>query len=794
MLFSQLPHAIAGDLNVYSDVEISRFSMDSRNLTGARHEVFVAIKGKRDGHDFAKHAWEKGVRNFILQRPIELADANTFIVENSVKALQLIGLKHRSQFDVPVIAITGSNGKTTVKEWLSTILSERFLVIKSPKSYNSQIGVPLSLLEMRNTHDVGVFEAGISNSGEMESLQKIIQPTIGILTNIGQAHDDGFDSIEHKLKEKISLFSDCEKVVCRSDQEHFRLIADKLGEKIVSWSLNDKSNYQVTWKNGSITVNNIAFIIDFDGLTQLENLTHAVVTSLELGLSQKEIQKGLNLLEGIPMRLELKKGINGCYILDDSYNNDEAGLKVALDYLESHKENEKKTLILSDLMHSGKPDNVLYQDIADLLARKNIHRLIGVGPRISASATTFSKESSFFQNTEDLLANMPDFQDEMIVVKGARNFELEKVVSRLEATSHGTVLEVNFESLQYNLNQYRSLLKPETKLMVMVKANAYGSGLLEVANFLQHQQVDMLGVAYVDEAIQLRKNGINIPIMIMNPHTESFEQFERFDLQAEIFSISHFKRMLKDTSDHPKIHLKIDTGMHRLGFSPDKIDELLKLLKANPQVQVEGVFTHFSSADIIQEDDYTENQANLFLDAYRRISDTLGYQPIKHACNSPGTVRWPQYHFDMVRLGIGLHGFDPTGQLKLKHTSQLKSIVSQIQHLKAGETVGYSRKGKVTRDSKIAIIPIGYEDGYLRVFGNGNATMNVNGTLCPTIGNICMDMTMIDVTDGNVEEGDPVLIFGEHPGIQDLAQWANTIPYEILTNVSNRVKRVFISE
>ena len=494
------------------------------------------------------------------------------------------------------------------------------------------------------------------------------------------------------------------------------------------------------------------------------------------------------------MRLELKKGINGSYILDDSYNNDEVGLKVALDYLESHKQNENRTLILSDILQSGKPDDELYQDIAKMLREKKINRLIGVGPLISAANANFPDNSLFFKNTDNLLENLPAFQDEMIVVKGARDFELEKVVKRLEQTSHGTVLEVNFESLQHNLSQYQVRLKPETKLMVMVKANAYGSGILEVANFLQHQRVDMLGVAYVDEAIQLRKNGINIPIMIMNPHTESFEQFERYDLQAEVFSLAHLDRLLKDTKHHPKIHLKIDTGMHRLGFSYETINELIEKLEMNPNVKVEGIFTHFSSADSSIQDDFTIKQAQVFEEVYERLTNALGYQPIKHACNSAGIVRWPQYHFDMVRLGIGLHGFDPTNKLQLRQSSQLKSIVSQIQEVKAGEAVGYGRNGKVERASKIAIIPIGYEDGYLRIFGNGNAKMSINKSLCPTIGNICMDMTMLDVTDANVKEGDEVIVFGSEPSIEDLAKWAGTIPYEILTNVSNRVKRIFISE
>ncbi|MEO9482679.1 MAG: bifunctional UDP-N-acetylmuramoyl-tripeptide:D-alanyl-D-alanine ligase/alanine racemase [Ekhidna sp.] len=793
MLFSQLQKIVGGDLFLKEDTEVNRFSVDSRTLTGNSGQVFIAIKGKKDGHDFLKEAKAKGVRNFILNRRVDIVDGNVLVVEDTLNAFHSIAKNHREKTHVPVIGITGSNGKTTVKEWLSTILSERFYVVKSPKSYNSQIGVPLSLLEFRESHEVGVFEAGISKRGEMEKLQRMIQPTLGIFTNLGEAHDDGFESSLRKLKEKLRLFGDSDKVICRDEATYISELREVIGNKVITWG-SESAVYQVKWNSSTICVNDYSFESAFESKTQLENLTHCIVCALELGLSPEQIQKGVKLVEGVPMRLELKKGINGSYILDDSYNNDEAGIRVALDYLETHKQNEKRTLILSDIIHSGKSDKHLYQNISEILRERNISRLIGVGPRISANSEAFSTPALFFNSTEDLLANLPLFQEEMVIIKGARNFELERVVHRLQEKSHGTVLEVNFEALQHNLNQYRNLLQPDTRLMVMVKANAYGTGLLEVANFLQHQQVDMLGVAYVDEAIQLRKNGITMPILIMNPYIESFEQFERFDLVAEVFSLTHFNRMLRDTHEHPKIHLKIDTGMHRLGFHPEELDELIHVLKSNPGVHLEGIFTHFSSSDASKEDVFTTGQAKIFEEAYEKLVAALGYRPIKHACNSPGMVRWPQYHFDMVRLGIGLHGFDPADKLELRHASTLKTIVSQIQHVKSGETVGYSRKGRLAKDSEIAIIPIGYEDGYLRIFGNGIGSVSIRGKLCPTIGNICMDMAMIDVTGVGVKEGDPVTVFGVNPSIQDLAEWANTIPYEILTNVSNRVKRVFVSE
>ncbi len=792
MLFSHLATQTNGKLILSSDNTIHRLSTDSRVLSGHPEEVFIAITGKRDGHNYARSAWEKGLRNFILEKDLALPDSNVLIVESCLEALHQIAKIHREEFTKPVIGITGSNGKTTVKEWLSTILSEKFFVVKSPKSYNSQIGVPLSLMELRENHDIGVFEAGISKVGEMEKLQQMIQPSLGIFTNLGEAHADGFSSATQKLEEKLKLFDNCDQVVVRSDTPYFERIKKVLKDKVIAWS-SGKVAYEVHWERGDIDINSMKFQTDFKSPTQLENVTHAIVASLEIGLSKEEIQRGVDLIEGVPMRLELKKGINGCYILDDSYNNDEVGLRVALDYFETQKQHEKRTLILSDILHSGKPNEELYQQIASLLKSKGV-QLIGVGPQIVTAKKFFPADSQFFNSTEDLLSKLPDFRDEMILIKGARDFALERVVHRLQEKNHGTVLEVNFEALQHNLNQYRSLLKPTTKLMVMVKANAYGSGLLEVANFLQHQRVDVLGVAYVDEAIQLRKNGIKIPIMIMNPYIESFEEFERYDLQAEIFSLSHLDRLLSDTKNQLRIHLKIDTGMHRLGFSRDQIPAVIDLLKANQRIKVEGIFTHFSSSDIEAEDEFTRNQAELFDLVYEELGNSLSYQPIKHACNSPAMVRWPEYHFDMVRLGIGLHGFDPTSKLNLRNASILKTVVSQVQKLKAGDSVGYARKGKIEKDSRIAILPIGYEDGYSRVFGDGNAHVNINGTLCPTIGNICMDMTMVDVSHADVKEGDEVIVFGQEPSIKELAAWAGTIPYEILTNVSNRVKRVFVSE
>ena len=794
MLFSELGRIIDGRPTISHDYEVRRFSTDTRTLSGRDEEVFVAIQGNRDGHTFIQEALAKGVKNFLIEKELSIDGGNTFLVKNSLNAFQDIASHHRRQFTIPIVGVTGSNGKTTVKEWLSVLLSSSLFVIKNPKSFNSQVGVPLSVMEIQKNHEVGVFEAGISQVGEMARLEKIIHPTIGIFTTLGSAHSEGFNSDQEKLEEKLQLFQHSNKVIYRKDVVYSSAIEETVGQKSVTWSLDVKADYHVSWEENAIRINGIVYETSLKTETELENITHAIIGALELEQTREGILQGLKLIKPLPMRLALKKGINDCFILDDSYNNDLQGLKVAIDYLESHKQKQKKTLILSDILQSGEDDETLYQQVNELLLDHQIGRLIGVGTKISSCARLFDVEKEFFETTEDLLSKLPEFKQEMVIVKGARDFGLERVAKRLEERTHGTILEVNFEALQNNLNQYRNLLSPETQIMVMVKANAYGSGVLEVANFLQHQRVNRLGVAYVDEAILLRKHGITIPIMIMNPDVSSFHDFEKYNLEAEIFSLSHLDHFLASVTEYPSVHLKIDTGMHRLGFSESDLPILQQRLDANPQLKVAGIFTHFSGSDSPEHDAFTRKQAQLFERVYEILVDSLGYRPLKHACNSSGIVRWPEYHFDMVRLGIGLHGFDPTNTLSLRTTSQLKSTISQVRSLEPGETIGYSRKGEVKKKSAIAILPIGYEDGFLRTFGNGNAMVWCRGRLCPTIGNVCMDMLMVDVTDTGAQEGDEVILFGESPTIQDLAKWANTIPYEILTNVSGRVKRVFIWE
>lgn len=787
------------------DLEITSLNFDSRRSSGSPGELFVALTGiHHDGHDFIPRLARSGVRNFLVSRAIStegMMGCNVLMVTDSLVALQQMSTTHRSTFSIPVIGITGSNGKTIVKEWLAAILSRQWRVVKSPKSYNSQLGVPLAVWQMAESHEVAVFEAGISRSGEMEKLERIIRPTFGIFTTIGSAHDEGFTTADQKLREKARLFSRCKQVICRMDHQRIvEALHEETRAEVVTWGINSPDStlnylvsgdtYQLTF--GARTCNlKVRLTNPYD----VENILHAISLAIVLGEDSHRIQEALDIIVPVPMRLELKRGINNTYILDDSYNNDLQGLKIALDYLLQQPRKDKKSVILSDILQSGKTSEALYQAVNDLLESRQVTRLIGIGPEIALAAEYFSMPTLFYPTTEAFIKAAPDFSEELILVKGAREFGLENAASFLEEKSHGTILEVNFEAVTHNLNIYRQQLRPNVRLMAMVKAFAYGVGVEEIAHLLQYHQVDYLGVAYLDEAINLRRKGILTPVMIMNPDWNSFPLLRSFDLEPEIYSLPMLTRFLEECPDPAPVHLKMETGMHRLGFEEHQLPELVAVLKANPQVKIAGIFTHFSSAEMPEEDEYTRAQAEKFEKAYAIITEALGYRPIRHALNSSGIIRWPEFHFDMVRLGIGLYGFDSSGQVKnLRPISTLKTVVSQVKKVQRGDTIGYSRKGRAAKDGATATIAIGYADGYSRVYGNGKGWVLINGRQAKTIGNICMDMTMVDVTGLEVKEGDEVIIFGEKPTITDLAEWAHTIPYEILTNVSQRVKRVFISE
>lgn len=803
MLFSELQNICGGEvLRMSEDREITDLCLDSRRLSIHPGSVFFAIGGEHhDGHDYIEEAFEKGIRLFVVEKDVRGKTSGSMIkVESSVTALQQLVTHHRNSFDVPVIGITGSNGKTIIKEWLSTVLSRKYSTVKSPKSYNSQIGVPLSVWQMNRRHTLGIFEAGISKTGEMEKLEPIIKPTIGIFTNLGEAHNEGFSSYEEKAYEKALLFKSAETVIYKKGNTIIETALQKVGiesQCMIGWEIKEGEDDGIVVQYGD---QEFELDLKFRDPSSVENAVHCAVLMKLLGYWDLDIVKGINGLPAVKMRLELKQATGRSYVIDDTYNNDLHGLEIALDFLNRQNQKNKKSVILSDILQSGMDDATLYKKVDSLLKKHGVKKFTGIGEGIYAQQGVFSIPGHFYRKTEEFLESNPQPQDEIVLVKGARNFRFERIVDVLENKVHGTVLEINLENIIQNLNFYRTKLKSGTKVMAMVKAFAYGGGNFEIANLLQYHKVDYLCVAYVDEAVELRKHGIYMPIMIMNPSPSSFRLLREFNLEPEIYSLDllyEFLDYFSDADEHtPGIHIKLETGMNRLGFTSDEVDKLTQVLKLNKQLKVKSIFSHLAGSENPVHQDYTRKQGKLFEQMAQKIMDALWYTPMLHLVNTGGISRYAEFHFDMVRLGVGLYGYDPTEleQDKLAPASTLKSNISQIKKLKKGETVGYGRRGKADSDMKIAIVPIGYADGYLRSFGNGTGKMLVNGKLVPTIGNICMDMTMLDLTNVDAKVEDEVIIFGIRPSVKDLADAINTIPYEIMTNVGERVRRVFHSE
>jgi alanine racemase len=724
-------------------------------------------------------------------------------VKSAIRALQSISKLHRESFSYPVIGITGSNGKTIIKEWLFQVLMKFETPVKNPGSYNSQVGVPLSVWQMKSHHTVGIFEAGISLTGEMELLSDVIQPTLGLFTNIGPAHDEGFRNVEEKIREKLKLFSHAEMVIYCKDHSILDDVIQTTELPTISWGVSigcdirirqNGNGYDIWWK-----AQHIFIVIPFKDKASIENCFHVLAVLLCMGYSGSQIQDGINNLKRVAMRLELKEGINHCQVIDDTYNNDLGGIEISLQFLAQQHQKKRKTVILSDVLQSGEVDNVLVEEIAARIHESGINKFIGIGPALKKYQQLFSIPSTFYSDTQEFLShfNGDQWQQEIILVKGARSFEFEKIVSRLQRKVHGTVMEVDLGALVHNYNFFKSCLNPSTKIMVMVKAFAYGSGSNEIANLLQYHQADYLGVAYSDEGVDLRKNNISLPIMVMNPSEDSFDALLQYQLEPEIFNfkiLNHFIAFL-DGRDS-KVHIKLDTGMHRLGFSAEDVPQLCAVLRMHPNLAVASIFSHLAGADEHAHDDFSALQAKQFEEGALELSKHLGYRPLFHILNSPGILRLKQYQFDMVRLGIGLYGVDPTneGFRELRPVATLKTIVSHIQKVKQGETIGYGRRGIAHQEMTIGTIAIGYADGFTRAFSRGVGKVLVKGVRVPVVGNVCMDMTMIDLTGTDVVEGDEVIIFGKELPIQDVAAAISTIPYEILTNTSERVKRVFVSE
>jgi alanine racemase len=789
--------------------------IDSRKLALVEETVFFAIQGKRhNGHDFIDELIQKGVRYFVVDEQKDWSSYPEHIiffeVENTINTLQEISAHHREKFTIPIIGITGSNGKTIVKEWLSQMLADEYILVKSPKSYNSQVGVPLSVWNLNSQHELGIFEAGISQVGEMQNLQKIIAPTIGLFTTIGTAHSEGFVSQKEKIQEKLKLFSQSEILIyCTDYQEVTKEVFPN--SKTFSWAFNQQADLQIKLKitNKQSQINfeyqnqNFKLISDFVEKADLENCLHCVTTLVYLGFDKQQIQDKLHRLKKPKMRLEIKDGINNCLLIDDTYNNDLAGLEAALDFANHSKQHTQKTVIISDMPQTGLEKEVLYVKILELCHKKGIQRIIGIGE----NSSSFTEEG--FQNTAHFLKTLQEkkihFSNEVILIKGARKAKFEQIVQQLEQKMHGTRLEINLDALVHNLNFYRSRLEKNTKLMVMVKAYAYGSRNVEIANLLQYHQVDYLAVAYTDEGVELRQNGIHIPIMVMNPEVGTFDKLLAYGLEAEIYSFKILQKFLQKIQHiHPKeaskkfgVHIKFDTGMHRLGFYAEDLNKLSSILEENKgKISVKSVFTHLAGSDDDKHNTYSQNQVKSFTKIAQQLEVNLGYKVIKHCLNSPGITRFPEHQKDMVRLGIGLYGVDTNAlfQDELQPLSTLKTSISQIKKIKKGESVGYGRKSFAQKDTRIATLAIGYADGYDRRFSNGVGKVLINNQLAPIIGNVCMDMCMADIGEIEAQEGDEVIIFGASLTISQLAKSINTIPYEILTNVGQRVKRVFYSE
>jgi Alr-MurF fusion protein len=806
--FSALSTITSGKaVSIHKDRAITNLVIDSRKVAVSEEVLFFAIRGERhDGHRYLDELYAKGIRQFVVELvPSNLNDfkeANILVVENSIAALQKISSQHRQRFQIPVIGITGSNGKTIIKEWLFQLLSKSEVVVKNPGSYNSQVGVPLSVWQIQKHHTLGIFEAGISRPGEMENLQMIIRPTIGLFTNIGSAHSEGFKSLEEKIVEKLKLFEHVEWLVYCKDHKELDDVIKQHSIKSITWGTSSEADISIEKHDHVYSIqylnNSFELSLPFEDIASVENCLHVISLMLSMGYGSDVIQRDIRTLKTIPMRLELKEGINQCYIIDDTYNNDLAGIQISLQFLFHQHQKKRKAVILSDVLESGLGGKQLSEKIAELIQQAKISHFIGVGPILCQNYQLFPSGSKFFLDTKGFLENFSSnrFENEVILIKGARVFQFEKIVSKLERKVHGTVMEIDLGALVLNLNLVKARLNKSTKVMVMVKAFAYGSGSNEIANLLQFHQVDYLGVAYPDEGVELRKNNITLPIMVMNSTAESFEQLLANQLEPEIYSFRILQSLIRFLGRRTcVIHLKVDTGMRRLGFEENDITELIKLLSQNPNIRVASIFSHLAGADDSSHDEFSNYQVQSFLRSADKLSQALGYKPLYHILNSPGILRLPQFQFDMVRLGIGLYGVNPTGmQIDFKPVATLKTLISQIKYVKAGETIGYGRRGKAEKDRRIATIAIGYADGFSRAFSRGKGKVLISGLLAPVIGNVCMDMTMVDITEISAEEGDEVIVFGRGLSIQTVAEWIDTIPYEILTNTSERVKRVFTAE
>ena len=804
----------------FKEVEISVLLTDSRKLSNPQETLFFAIETKQnDAHKFISDLYYSGVRNFVITKLFpewkSFTDANFLKVANTLYALQKLAIYHRKQFNIPVIGITGSNGKTVVKEWLYQLLEDDYNIVRSPRSYNSQIGVPLSIWELNESTTLAIFEAGISQPDEMEYLEPIIRPTIGVFTKLGEAHQENFTSQQQKCMEKLELFTNTDIFVYEEDNKIIHQSVDMmvLSQKSFCWSRKYTDTplfIRKTEKNENKTDIHYSFLnfdysvsIPFVDEASIENAISCLAVLLYLNITPKKISERMMKLEPVAMRLDVRQGKNNCTIINDTYNSDINSIKIALDFQQQRKVDQsfRKTLIISDILQTGIMPKPLYKRVAELVQQNGIEKLIGIGRDIYENSDIFSvPEKYFFRSTEDFIRSgkWKQFENELILLKGARKYHFEQINELLEQRIHETVLEIDLDALVHNFNFYKSKISPQTKLICMVKANGYGTGAVEIAKTLQYHRCEYLAVAVAEEGIELRKEGISTPIIVLNPEVNGFEELFSEDLEPEVYNFRILEAFIREAerrgiTNYP-IHVKIDTGMHRLGFLPDQLPELIEKLKSQKGLKVKSVFSHLAASESWIFDNFTQKQIDALNAAHTEIEKKIGYPVWKHILNSAGIERFPDVQCNMVRLGIGLYGVSASGLNGLKNVFTLKTTILQIKEISNHETVGYGRKEALNRDTKIATIRIGYADGLDRKFGNRKGKVLINGNFAPIVGNVCMDLCMVDVTDIDAKEGDTVIIFGENLSVIELAESIDTIPYEILTSVSPRVKRVYVKE
>ena len=794
---------------------------DSRSLCFPEETLFFALRSQRnDGHRYIGELYRRGVRHFVVEQvpdnyDVVYPEANFLRVPHTLAALQRLAERHRDEFSVPVVGITGSNGKTMVKEWLYQLLLPSQKIVRSPRSYNSQIGVPLSVWLLNEQTEVGIFEAGISQPGEMFALRDIIQPTIGVLTSLGAAHQENFRSMEEKCLEKLELMHDTEAMVYCSDNDIVSRCVRRMqykGEKI-AWSQCDEKVAlfvkSVEFRDQQSTLityvwqgEESAFEIPFIDEASIEDAITSAAVALYLGLTPVQLAERMPRLEPVAMRLEVKEGQRGCVLINDSYNSDINSLDIALDFMSRREQDKKRTLILSDIFQTGTSPESLYAQVSDLAQKRGIQKFIGIGPELTTQAERIRiADKQFFADVQHFLGSdtFANMRNELILLKGARSFGFDQITELLEQKVHETILEVNLNAVVDNLNYYRSFLKPDTKMVCMIKADAYGAGAVEIAKTLQDHRVDYLAVAVADEGVTLRKAGITANIMVMNPEMTAFKTMFDYDLEPEVYSFRLMDALIKAARKEGvtgwPVHIKLDTGMHRLGFDPENdMDELIDRLKHQQAIIPRSVFSHFVGSDSDDFDNFSARQFAKFESASQKLQAAFSHKILRHMDNSAGIEHFPERQMDMCRLGIGLYGVDPRDNRILHTVSTLKTTILQLRRVPKEETVGYSRKGVLQRDSVIAAIPIGYADGLNRHLGRGACYCLVNGQKAPYVGNICMDVALIDVTDIDCREGDQVEIFGEHLPVTVLSDVLDTIPYEVLTGVSNRVKRVYFQD